>query len=35
MGGRLFGIADVLRRAGREFAARRGPGDLPVVEVTG
>jgi predicted nucleotide-binding protein (sugar kinase/HSP70/actin superfamily) len=35
MGGRLFGVADVLRRAGREFAARRGPGVLPVVELTG
>jgi predicted nucleotide-binding protein (sugar kinase/HSP70/actin superfamily) len=35
MSGRLFGITEILRRAGREFSALRGPGKLPVVELTG
>lgn len=35
LGGKLFGIADLLERAGAEFAAVRGPGDLPLVELTG
>ncbi len=34
-GGRLFGIRELLQRAGRDFAALRGPGDLPLVEMTG
>jgi hypothetical protein len=34
-GGRLFGIRALLERAGREFAALRGSGRLPVVELTG
>ena len=34
-GGRLFGIRKLLQRAGRDFAALRGPGDLPLVELTG
>ena len=33
--GKLFGVRDVLERAGREFAALRGPGELPCVELTG
>ena len=35
LGGRLFGVAELLERAGIEFAALRGPGDLPLVELTG
>lgn len=35
LSGRLFGIAALLKRAGREFAALRGPGVLPLVELTG
>jgi len=35
MNGRLFGIRDLLARAGAEFAALRGPGELPLVELTG
>lgn len=35
MSGRLFGITEILRRAGQSFAALRGPGSLPVVELTG
>jgi predicted CoA-substrate-specific enzyme activase len=34
-GGKLFGIRGLLERAGREFAALRGPGELPCVELTG
>ena len=34
-GGRLFGLRELLQRAGREFAALRGPGELPCVELTG
>jgi len=34
-GGNLFGICALLDRAGREFAALRGPGELPCVEVAG
>ncbi len=34
-GGRLFGIRALLQRAGRDFAALRGPGDRPRVELTG
>lgn len=33
--GRLFGLGDLLHRAGREFAACRGAQDRPVVELTG
>lgn len=33
--GRLFGVTEILQRAGREFSALRGPGELPVVELTG
>jgi hypothetical protein len=33
--GKMFGVAELLGRAGVEFAAMRGPGDLPVVEMTG
>jgi predicted CoA-substrate-specific enzyme activase len=33
--GKLFGLRNVLERAAREFAALRGPGDLPCVELTG
>jgi predicted nucleotide-binding protein (sugar kinase/HSP70/actin superfamily) len=33
--GRLFGVSDLLNRAGEEFAALRGPGKLPIVELTG
>ena len=35
VGGRLFGVRDLLRRAGAEFAALRGPGALPRVELAG
>jgi activator of 2-hydroxyglutaryl-CoA dehydratase/predicted nucleotide-binding protein (sugar kinase/HSP70/actin superfamily) len=35
LGGRLFGIRELLQRAGEEFAAMRGPGELPTVELTG
>jgi activator of 2-hydroxyglutaryl-CoA dehydratase/predicted nucleotide-binding protein (sugar kinase/HSP70/actin superfamily) len=35
LGGKLFGIADLLERAGIEFAALRTPVDLPLVELTG
>jgi activator of 2-hydroxyglutaryl-CoA dehydratase/predicted nucleotide-binding protein (sugar kinase/HSP70/actin superfamily) len=35
LGGKLFGIAELLERAGIEFAALRAPGDLPLVELTG
>ena len=34
-GGNLFGIRALLDRAGREFAALRGPGELPCVELAG
>jgi activator of 2-hydroxyglutaryl-CoA dehydratase/predicted nucleotide-binding protein (sugar kinase/HSP70/actin superfamily) len=34
-GGRLFGVREVLKRAGVEFAAMRGPGELPLVELAG
>ena len=34
-GGSLFGIRALLGRAGREFAALRGPGELPCVELAG
>ena len=34
-GGKLFGIRELLERAGRDFAALRGPGELPCVELTG
>jgi len=33
--GRLFGIRELLERAGAEFAALRGPQELPLVELTG
>jgi predicted CoA-substrate-specific enzyme activase len=33
--GRLFGLRQLLRRAGRQFAALRGPGELPRVALTG
>ncbi|HET8539243.1 MAG TPA: BadF/BadG/BcrA/BcrD ATPase family protein [Anaeromyxobacter sp.] len=33
--GRVWGLADVLARAGREFAALRGAADLPLVLVVG
>ncbi len=33
--GRLFGLTDLLERAGAQFAALRGPGEMPVVELTG
>jgi predicted nucleotide-binding protein (sugar kinase/HSP70/actin superfamily) len=33
--GKLFGLRELLERAGREFAALRGPGELPCVELTG
>jgi predicted CoA-substrate-specific enzyme activase len=33
--GRLFGLQDLLERAGSEFAALRGPAELPRVELTG
>jgi activator of 2-hydroxyglutaryl-CoA dehydratase/predicted nucleotide-binding protein (sugar kinase/HSP70/actin superfamily) len=34
-GGNLFGLREILQRAGRDFAALRGPGELPCVEMTG
>jgi activator of 2-hydroxyglutaryl-CoA dehydratase/predicted nucleotide-binding protein (sugar kinase/HSP70/actin superfamily) len=34
-GGRLFGLRKLLQRAAREFAALRGPGQRPCVELTG
>ena len=34
-GGRLFGVRELLARAGAEFAAMRGPGELPLVELAG
>ncbi|MDR3458144.1 MAG: acyl-CoA dehydratase activase-related protein [Verrucomicrobiae bacterium] len=34
-GAKLFGIHKLLAEAGREFAALRGPGELPCVELTG
>ena len=34
-GGKLFGLREILQRAGREFAALRGPGERPCVELTG
>jgi activator of 2-hydroxyglutaryl-CoA dehydratase/predicted nucleotide-binding protein (sugar kinase/HSP70/actin superfamily) len=33
--GRLFGLSELLQQAGRQFAALRGPGELPRVELTG
>jgi len=33
--GRLFGVRELLKNAGAEFAAMRGPGDLPLVELAG
>ena len=33
--GRLFGIRDLLQRAGAEFAALRGADEFPLVELTG
>lgn len=35
VGGRLFGLRDLLERAGADFAAVRGPGELPLVELVG
>jgi len=35
VGGKLFGLQKVLAQAAREFAALRGPGELPCVEMTG
>ncbi len=35
LGGRLFGLRELLEEAGAEFARLRGPGDLPLVELTG
>jgi activator of 2-hydroxyglutaryl-CoA dehydratase/predicted nucleotide-binding protein (sugar kinase/HSP70/actin superfamily) len=34
-GGNLFGVRELLKRAGVEFAAMRGPGELPLVELAG
>ena len=34
-GGRLFGVRELLARAGAEFAAMRGPAELPLVELAG
>ena len=34
-GGRLFGLRELLQRAGRQFAALRGPGSLPCVALAG
>jgi predicted CoA-substrate-specific enzyme activase len=34
-GGTLFGCADLIERAGRDFAAARRPGELPTVAVVG
>jgi predicted CoA-substrate-specific enzyme activase len=33
--GQLFGVRELLTRAGKEFAAMRGPGELPLVELAG
>ena len=33
--GRLFGVRELLSSAGKEFAAARGPGELPLVEMAG
>jgi len=33
--GQLFGLPDLLGRAGADFAAVRGPGELPSVELVG
>jgi hypothetical protein len=35
VGGRLFGVRDLLERAGVEFAATRGTNELPLVELAG
>ena len=35
VGGKLFGLRALLERAAREFAALRGPGERPCVELTG
>ena len=35
LSGRLFGIRELLERAGAEFAALRGPEQRPLVELTG
>jgi hypothetical protein len=35
MAGNLFGIRQLLERAARDFAAIRGPGELPLVELAG
>lgn len=34
-GGRLFGLRDLLERAGADFAQVRGPGKLPLIELVG
>ncbi len=34
-GGNLFGVRGLLKNAGVEFAAMRGPGELPLVELAG
>jgi hypothetical protein len=34
-GGRLFGLRDLLERAGADFAKLRGPGELPEIELVG
>jgi len=34
-GGRLFGLRDLLERAGADFAAARGSGELPLIELVG
>jgi activator of 2-hydroxyglutaryl-CoA dehydratase/predicted nucleotide-binding protein (sugar kinase/HSP70/actin superfamily) len=34
-GGRLFGVRELLKNAGAEFAAMRGPAELPLVELAG
>jgi activator of 2-hydroxyglutaryl-CoA dehydratase/predicted nucleotide-binding protein (sugar kinase/HSP70/actin superfamily) len=35
IGGNLFGIRELLECAARDFAAIRGPGELPIVELAG
>jgi predicted nucleotide-binding protein (sugar kinase/HSP70/actin superfamily) len=35
LSGRLFGLRELLAHAGADFAALRGPGELPRVELTG
>ncbi len=35
LNGHVFGIPELLDKAGKEFAALRGPGRLPLVELTG